>query len=299
MNKIAVIIPTYNRRSYLKTLLKQLQNQNNLGTREVIPVIVIDGSLDGTREMLATDFPFVRVLTGPGNWWWTKSVNEGVKYAQATFQPEGLLFLNDDSQVGPYYVDEILSCFQQAGGNCIIGSISITDKAPVRVSFSGVKKINWLALSREHYYPSFELLETLPKAGLYPTYALNGRGTFMKLSLFNELGHLNEESFPQYGSDDDLALRAWKRGQSVLLSYSCRVIDRTGETSSGSAFRRDPAAVFFKSFFCVHSVNYIPKQLSFFYRHGIKILLPFYFVKFLLGTSYAYFLKYKHLKHEL
>ncbi len=293
---VCAIIPTYNRASYLRTLLTQLSSQEKCEEVKLIPVVVVDGSTDNTYEMLASEFPKVHVLKGPGNWWWTKSVNEGIKISLLTYQPDEILFLNDDSQIAPQYIQLLVDSAESAGDNCIIGSISVTDKEPYKVSFSGVKEMNWFLLKKKNYYKSFELLENIPSSGLFPTYALNGRGTLIKPSILRDLGFLNARSFPQYGSDDDLALRAWKKGYKVLISYSCRVIDRTADTSKGAAYRQDSKLVFFKSFFIWNSVNYIPKQILFFYYHGIKILIPFYLLKFILGTSYAYLFKYKKIK---
>lgn len=293
---ICVIIPTFNRVAYLRTLLGQLFSQENNSNFKILPVVVIDGSTDDTKQMIATEFPSVYVLNGTGNWWWTKSINEGIKLALSKFNPDYFLLLNDDSQIAPGYFNALVQTAESAGENCLIGSISVTDTKPVKVSFSGVKKFDWVILKRQNYYKSFELLENIPSSGIFPTYALNGRGTLIKSSVIQDLEFLNERSFPQYGSDDDLALRAWKKGYKVLISFSCRIIDRTTDTSKGTAFRQDSMLVFLKSFFIWNSVNYIPTQIKFFYYHGIKILIPFYFIKFLLGTSYAYFFKYKKIK---
>lgn len=273
--------------------------QESVEKIKLIPVVVVDGSTDNTYTMLSSEFPSVHVLKGPGNWWWTKSINEGIKESLKKYNPDYFLLFNDDSQVKTDYLKCLLDSLETAGKDAIIGSISVTDTFPHKISFSGVKQINWLSLKNKSYYPVFEDLENVPSSGLFPTYALNGRGTLISAEAIIALDFLNEKSFPQYGSDDDLALRAWKKGYKVLLSYSCKIYDRTKETSKGTAFRQDNIWVFIKSFFSWNSVNYIPKQLAFFYQHGIKILLPFYLAKFILGTSYAYFFKYRRLKHEL
>ncbi|HET6225343.1 MAG TPA: glycosyltransferase family 2 protein [Bacteroidia bacterium] len=298
MLKLGVIIPTFNRKSYLKVILKQLLSQEKNDAVEIIPVVVVDGSNDGTYEMLQAEFPAIDVVKGTGKWWWTKSVNEGVKHAVRTYNPEYILLLNDDSLIQSDYITSLFNVAKNVEENSIIGSISVTDTLPFRVSFSGVKKINWYSLKKINYYKSFELLENTPESGIFPTYALNGRGTLLKSSTLIDLNLLDEVSYPQYGSDDDLALRAWKKGYKVYVSYSCRVFDRTTDTSKGTAFRKDSFITFFKSFFKWNSVNYIPKELSFSYRHGIKILLPFYFIKFILGTNYAYFFKYRKFKQQ-
>jgi GT2 family glycosyltransferase len=297
--KIGIVIPTFNRRGYLAVLLKQLRAEQQGEGVELCILIVDDGCTDDTSGMLALDFPEVRILKGPGNWWWTKSVNQGISHMNQTWPTNYILLLNDDSQVGTGYIRALVESADAAGEDCIIGSLSVTDKKPERISFSGTKKMDWLRLKKTNYFKPFELVENIPATGLFPSYTLNGRGTFIKSGLFETLGLLNERNFPQYGSDDDLALRAWKKGYKVLISYSCKIIDRTSDTSAGTAFRQDKLSVFLKSFFQWNSVNYIPKQLMFFYLHGIKILLPFYLIKFLVGTSYAYFFKYKKLKNEI
>lgn len=298
MQKLGVVISTFNRKSYLKGIIKQLLSQERITDLLIIPVIVVDGSNDGTYEMLATEFPQIDVVKGNGNWWWTKSVNEGIKFLFEHHHPDYILLLNDDSIIQSDYIKSLMQVAYTAGEDSIIGSISVTDTLPFKVSFSGVKKINWLTLKRQNYYKSFELLENLPSTGLFPTYALNGRGTLIRSDIIRSLNLLDEQAYPQYGSDDDLALRAWKKGYKVYVSYDCKVFDRTADTSKGTAFRRDNPLTFFKSFFTWNSVNYIPKELSFFYRHGIKLLMPFYLLKFILGTNYAYFIKYRKFKQE-
>ncbi|HSH67481.1 MAG TPA: glycosyltransferase family 2 protein, partial [Bacteroidia bacterium] len=99
MQKLGVIIPTFNRQSYLQVLLKQLLSQDKNTTFQIIPIVIVDGSNDGTYEMLDTYFPQVDVIKGTGKWWWTKSVNEGIKYAFSQHQAEYILLLNDDSLI--------------------------------------------------------------------------------------------------------------------------------------------------------------------------------------------------------
>ena len=293
---ICIIIPTFNRLGYLRVILSQLLVQEPSTKFTITPVVIVDGSNDGTNEMLDSEFLNVKIIKGSGNWWWTKSVNEGIKYALQNLSPDFFLLLNDDSQIEPNYLNLLFDTYVSVGKDCVIGSISVTDTTPKRVSFAGVKKIDWLKLKKENYYKGFDLLSNIPSNCLLPTQALNGRGTLISTKIIKELNYLDEKNFPQYGSDDDLALRSIKLGYDVLISYSAIIIDRAQDTSKGTAYRQDSIWVFIKSFFTWNSVNYIPKQIRFFYIHGIKILIPYYFIKFILGTSNAYFFKYKKLK---
>ena len=291
--KICIIIPTYNRWNYLKELLASIYHQSIADAIALIPIVVIDGSTDGTMDQMKQEFPQVPVILGTGNWWWSRSVNEGGKYAISKYHPDYILLLNDDSIIQPNYIQTLLDAYNTLKGPAVIGSISVSDTQPHLVSFAGIKKVDWWKLKTHHYYKAFTPLNEMPTDGLKPTYALNGRGIFASAAIFSSLGFLNAKDFPQYGSDDDFAQRAWKKNIPVYISFSCRVYDRTLETSKGTAFRQDSLKVFLSSFITWNSVNYIPKQLKYFWAHGYKLLIPFYFFKFLLGTSNAYFFKYK------
>ena len=91
---LCIIIPTFNRKKQLSVLLHQFKQQKSNGIRFNI-VVVVDGSTDGTIELLESEFPEVIIVKGSGNWWFTRSLNEGCKYAvdvfwktQTSFRPE-------------------------------------------------------------------------------------------------------------------------------------------------------------------------------------------------------------------
>ena len=72
---LSIVIPTFNRKQPLSILLNQFKGQKITGIEYKI-VVVVDGSTDGTLEMLSSEFPEVFVVKGSGNWWFTKSMNE-------------------------------------------------------------------------------------------------------------------------------------------------------------------------------------------------------------------------------
>jgi len=64
--ELSVVIPTYNRREYLRACLESLARQT-ASPEEFEVVVTVDGSTDGTIEMLASlPTPYaLRVLTQP------------------------------------------------------------------------------------------------------------------------------------------------------------------------------------------------------------------------------------------
>lgn len=291
---LAVVIPTYNRKEYLRTLLNNLSNQNTQEKVKLIIVVVVDGSTDGTIEMLEKDFNQIHIVKGDGNWWWTKSVNEGIKYAQQKFNPNNFLLLNDDNEILPNYIQTILNISSQ-NPNSIIGSMTISIDKPHLISFAGTKKRTKPFLKRINYIKNFSILDKLEpkfKNTLLPTYGLCGRGTLIPSPIINKIGYLDER-LVQYGSDDDYCLRTWKMGFPVYIHTGCQVLNHTNLTSQGAAFKKDKLLIFIKSFFNIYSVNSLKKTILFYWKHSIKILLPIVLLYVILGTFKSYYFNYK------
>ena len=58
--RIAAVIPTFNRAASLKNILHCLEQQAFGDYRvSLLPIVVVDGSTDGTLDMLALEFPGV------------------------------------------------------------------------------------------------------------------------------------------------------------------------------------------------------------------------------------------------
>ena len=74
--KLFLIIPVFNRKDTLINCLTLLRNQT---FTDFTTIVVDDGSSDGTSGVLKSDFPEVKIVAGDGSWWWSKSINEGIK----------------------------------------------------------------------------------------------------------------------------------------------------------------------------------------------------------------------------
>jgi GT2 family glycosyltransferase len=289
--RLAIIITTHNRRELLKKLLNQLVEQIS-GDDKI--VVIDDGSADGTKEMLSYGFPMVSVVDGTGNWWYTKSVNEGFKFA-SRFNPEFFLTLNDDVEIYPDYLEKIIKAATMAGENCIINSLAINKDKPPKITFAGVKKyIPWNGRYIRYMQP-FTEVNLNNVSGLFSTEIISGRGLLIPSQLIEELDYFDER-FPQYGSDDDFGLRAIKKGYKLFVCYDARIIENTKTTSAVIAYNKASLPSFIKSFFNKYSINSIKKTILYSWRHGSKLLLPATLIIFLSGTFYAHFIKYKKVK---
>lgn len=127
INKIAAILTCFNRREKTKKCLESLF--------QILPdcdvYITDDASTDGTSEMLHHDFPKVHVVTGNGNLFWSRGMYTAWKEA-VKGNYDYYLWLNDDIELYPDFFEELSTCFQKSGGNCVVtGLIENFEKSKI------------------------------------------------------------------------------------------------------------------------------------------------------------------------
>lgn len=288
MEKVAIIIPTYNRNKYLNYLLTQIYEQKiSLKNLVINVVVVVDGSTDGTLEMLAKDFPQVHIVKGTGNWWYTKSMNEGFKYAE-NLKPDYVLTLNDDIEIDNNYVETLVGDIMKFKGNCIMGTLSLTNTIPHKIVEAGIKKIIKWRSKLVLYYKFLEPVGDKKLKGIYPSVVLPGRGMLIPYNILKKMNYF-DESFKQYSSDFDFCLRARKSGYNSYISWNAKIYSYVDKSSKSSSFIRKSFLDFIKEFFNPYSRIYLISRAKYIWRHGIKILWPISFFIFILASVKAHF----------
>lgn len=270
---IAIIIPSYNRREYLKILLNQLNEQQLFNGLALEIVVVLDGSSDGSLQMLQNDFRTVHIVQGDGDWWYTKSMNEGFKKAEG-LKSDFVLTLNDDIEVKPDYISKLLLSYKSVEEGSIMGSLSVSLSKPHKVTNSGNRlKYKWLGVYK-HHLPAMSVQKIENLSGVKDTVTLPGRGILISFKTLKDLNYF-DEFFIQYHSDGDFCLRAKEKGYKVYVSWDAIVFSHIGLTSSSSSFKKQTFKNFINTFSNVHSRNYIPARAVYIWRHHTKWAMPF------------------------
>jgi GT2 family glycosyltransferase len=251
--RIAAVIPTFNRAASLKNILHCLEQQAFGDYRvSLLPIVVVDGSTDGTLDMLAKEFPGVAVVHGDGNWWYTRSVNEGIKKARQ-LDCHFILTLNDDITFPPGYVLTLLRDHLRSGPDSIIGSVSLSAGEPCLITFSGVSRIDFF-LKEFNYIPKFSSIDKSSLGGLKPSVVLSGRGILYPAKTFDRFG-LYDEKLVQYASETDFTYTASRQGVPVFISYDARVYENIHLTSAGAVYNNPSLSALLKSFRNKYSIN--------------------------------------------
>jgi GT2 family glycosyltransferase len=202
MPEVSVIIPTYNRRDSAERALQALTHQTL--APELYEVIVsIDGSLDGTREMV-TSFPapFRLDYIWHSNQGRAAACNAGIRKAQG----EVLVILDDDMEPAP-------DCLERHSNAHPTGSrFGVMGAVPIRCENTDPQVASYVAAKFNQH------LENLARPGhqlalrdFYSGHFSIRREVLMQAGLF-------DEAFRIYGNEDlELSLRLKK--SDVKLIY--------------------------------------------------------------------------------
>ncbi len=286
MDKIAVVIPTFNRKNYLRDVIDDFNNQKN-GDFELQLIVVVDGSTDGTVEMIIRDYPEIKMIKGNGDWWYTKSMNEGFKKA-VDLDVDYVLTMNDDVQLPMDYVDQLHKAQKEKGNGCIMGSISLTKSSPLKITFAGVPEIKWWRYKQVNYITPFSEVKLEDLKGIKPTQVLPGRGMLIPIERLTELNFF-DEAMVQYGSDDDFCLRANKKDIPVFVSFEAIVYSYEKMTGAGNPLLKTSVWNFTRSFFNKYSSRHLNKTAKMASRHGNALLLPLTMLIVIIGSYKSYF----------
>lgn len=229
--KIFVLIPVHNRKDFTVQCVKDLIAQDIKIEIEI--VIIDDGSMDGTKEILGelkksckSGLRCVEVLQGNGKWWWSRCIEEAIQYVKPRLRIEDwILFLNDDVRLDPNYCSTLISVTQKYE-NCIVMSqlINIVDSSIIDSLILVLSK----TLEIRSLPVNHSTLSSVSKSDVAP-----GRGTLYPASLFLHGLNVDSRRLPHYLSDYEFSVRAKRTGLDILCSHDSRVFTDTEWGNSG------------------------------------------------------------------
>jgi GT2 family glycosyltransferase len=213
-------MPTLDARDLLRDALASLEHQ----TLAAEVVVVDNASTDGSAEMVAQEFPRVRLVQCSENLGFGRAVNRGAAEAAT----ELLVLVNNDVVCEPHFVERVAEPFADERVGMAAG-VLVQARAPDRVDSAGIEVDPTLR--------SFDYLWNCPVEALTgardPLGPCGGAAAY-RLSAFREVGGF-DEAFFAYWEDVDLALRLRLAGWSCRLVPAARALHRHGATLGASS----------------------------------------------------------------
>jgi GT2 family glycosyltransferase len=226
---ITIVVLNWNRRDDTLACLASLARAQLGGAR----VLVVDnGSRDGSVEAIRARFPTVEVLTLPENRGYAGGNNAGIRAALEA-GAEGVLLLNNDTEVAPDFLPPLLVAMESLPGTAVVSSAILRHDKPelLDCAYSEVRfdRRHVVRLIGANAVVAGEFVRRLeiPVA--------SGCSVLIRAEALRTTGLLDEEYFA-YHEDVDWCLRAAKWGYRILYEPRSRVYHR----HSGSTGRPRP-----------------------------------------------------------
>lgn len=192
--QLAIVIPTYNRRSVTQACVSSLFQNNDLRKK----IFICDSnSTDGTREAFV-GYPDISVINAGDDCWWTGAVNRGIEIAlKEGF--EFALIMNDDIDIPPLLIDSMLEKARHNPGKIISPAQRTKQGMFLGINYSGIFKaatITWVNGKNDQV----------------DVESSNGCCLLIPMETFRKIGLFDEKHCPHLYGDTEFQIRAWNHG---------------------------------------------------------------------------------------
>jgi GT2 family glycosyltransferase len=222
LRSVTAVIVNLNSAADLRTCLDSLLAQDY--PSELLDIVVVDNaSTDGSLELLATEYPTVRVLPQDSNTGFSPAVNTGARAADS----ECLVLINNDARVEPDFVRELVRAYDPASGAvCVAAHIVSWDGSTLDF---GEGAVNFYGMGQQLGFGT-PVATAAISDGRELLFACGG-AMLVSRRVFLDSGGLDEDFFA-YFEDVDFGWRLWVLGYRVVLAARAKAYHKMHGTSS-------------------------------------------------------------------
>lgn len=233
--RVSVAIVSYNRREQVRSLLESIYR----GSLQPDETIVVDNaSGDGTVEMLARDFPAVRVIANRENYMGSQAVNQGIAAATGDY----VYATADDNVVDEGCLRALRDAMESRPDAGLVAPVMYFYDAPERVWFAGCDVSMLTGLTKFFTdVPQQNIVETACAPNCY----------MVRRSVLRSIGGQDVAVFPFHHEEADWSFRAAHAGFKSYVAREAREWHKTPVPKgrpligSGDFSIDDPARAYF------------------------------------------------------
>jgi GT2 family glycosyltransferase len=224
--KVVLVIPNWNGRQYLEPCLRSVFAQE---FRDFAVVVVDNGSVDGSADLVRTRFPQVHLVENSENRGFAAANNQAIRASASEF----VATLNNDTEVDPGWLDALVQAMEVdprigmcASKMLLADQRQVIDSAGIAVDRAGMV---WNRESGNIDHPGAAV--PIPVFGPCAGAALYRRAMLDDVGLF-------DEDFFAYMEDVDLAWRAqWAGWKCIYVPQAIVYHIHSATGKEGSHFK--------------------------------------------------------------
>lgn len=195
-----ILLPVHNRRDVTERLIKCFKVQT---FQDFTIVLIDDGSIDNTSQMVLEYFPDTVIIQGKGDWWWGGSLHMGYRWLKDSnvSNDDLVLIMNDDTIIEPDFLAKGVDFIKKAPKTLLLAQC---DSLQTGRSLDRGVHINWATLTFRQAVSPEEIN------------CLSTRGLFCRAEDFLSLGGFYPRLLPHYFSDYEFTVRAKRMGFALV-----------------------------------------------------------------------------------
>ncbi len=234
MPELSICIVTLNTRQFLRDCLDSIAAHPASIPTEII--VVDNYSTDGTQEMLAQEFPDVRLIQNKKNEGFARPANQAMYAAKGDY----FLLLNPDTLVHADALDRLITFLDENARAGIVGpKVLNRDGSLQKACRRGVSR-PWAAFSyfsglsrlfpRSKFFGGY-LLNYLDEDETHPVDGVSGSCMLIRREVAENIGYLDELFFA-YQEDADFCFQAQRLGWQVYYHPAACITHFGGQGGS-------------------------------------------------------------------
>ena len=270
MNKLSIVIVSYNVRAYLEQCLQSVQRALEGIEGEVW--VVDNLSSDDSVEVLKRDYPWVHLIANQENIGFSRANNLAIRQSSSEY----VLLLNPDTVVYEDTLRGVISFMDahpEAGGAGVMmhnadGTVAPESRRALPTPW--VAGLKMLGFTKRYY------MSRLPWDQPGRIEVISGAFCFLRRKAIDQVGLLDEDFF-MYGEDIDLSYRLLKGGwQNWYLPFS--IVHYKGKSTYKSDYRYvhnfyQAMLIFFRKHYSHLSVFFtLPVKMAIYFRAFIALI---------------------------
>ncbi len=235
---VAVVIVSWNSARFLRECLGSLRGLS----RPPAEVVVVDnGSVDGTSDLLRREFPEVDLIECRANLGFCRANNIGIAVTTSPF----VLVLNSDTRLAPDFLERLLPAFEDPRVGMAAGKLLRFDG---RTLDSAGQELGRSRQPQDRGY-------WRPDQGQFDrdeeVFGVCAAAALYRRAMIDEIadtgGAVFDEAFFAFYEDLDLAWRARRRGWKAVYRYRAVGLHHRGGSAEGPTLLRRFAAILGRS----------------------------------------------------
>ncbi|MCF7807904.1 MAG: glycosyltransferase [Candidatus Marinimicrobia bacterium] len=245
--KLSVIIVNYNVKAFLQQALDSIQKSTKDLETEIF--VVDNHSVDGSVDLIRSDFPDVKLIANSENLGFAKANNQALEQASGDF----VWLLNPDTLVQEDTAEKLIHTMEADESIGMLGCKILNDDGSLQLACRRSFPTPWVAFTKllglSRFFPKSKLfgkynLTHLDENDSYEVEAISGSCMFIRRGALDTVGFL-DDTFFMYGEDLDWCFRFRKGGWKVFYTAETSIVHYKGESSKVAAW--DSLTHFYKA----------------------------------------------------